>query len=291
MAKSLTPTKQVATPNLLIYTDLDGTLLDHHDYNFAAAEETIELINQLGIAWIFNTSKTLTELLTLRETLNNQHPMIVENGGGIAIPAGYPLTLPPQQDQTLKSSATHRADQNFQLITIGKQREHILETLEPLRTQFTFTGFSEMSVTELVVLTGLPTTQAEKALQRDFSEPIIWLDSEEKFEQFEQIITEHSLHLLRGGRFIHVIGNSNKGIAMRWLTSLYHQTKPELKTVALGDGENDIAMLEEADTAVIIRSPVHNPPQVRCKNKILTKDYGPNGWSHALQALLVEFNH
>ena len=63
MAKSLTPTKQVATPNLLIYTDLDGTLLDHHDYNFAAAEETIELINQLGIAWIFNTSKTLTELL------------------------------------------------------------------------------------------------------------------------------------------------------------------------------------------------------------------------------------
>lgn len=290
MTRSLTPGSHAATPDLLIFTDLDGTLLDHHDYNFAPAVAMIELINELGIVWIFNTSKTLAELLTLRETLNNQHPMIVENGGGIAIPADYPLP-PPLLDEPLKGSSNDLVHQGFQLITTGKRREHILDMLKPLRAQFTFTGFSDMSITELIELTGLSTAQAGQALQRNFSEPIIWQDSEEKFEQFHQLVTEHSLRLLRGGRFIHVIGNSDKGIAMRWLAALYQQTRPELKTVALGDGENDIAMLEEADIPVIIRSPAHNPPFVQRENIMLTRGYGPSGWAQALKALLKKVNH
>lgn len=290
MARPLTEKGHASIPELLIFTDLDGTLLDHHDYNFSPAVATIELINELGIAWIFNTSKTVTELLSLRETLNNQHPMIVENGGGIAIPIGYPLTLPSQLNGAPRKSTSDFVHHGFQLITMGERREHILERLKPLRAQFTFTGFNDMSVDELVELTGLSTTQAEEALLRDFSEPIIWQDSEEKFEQFHRLVTGHSLHLLRGGRFIHVIGNSDKGIAMRWLASLYHQTMPKLKTVALGDGENDIAMLEEADIPVIIRSPAHSPPPVQRENTVLTQDYGPSGWSQALQALLKKLN-
>ena len=286
MTRPLTPRNHATTPELLIFTDLDGTLLDHHDYNFSPAVATIKLINKLGIVWIFNTSKTLAELLSLRETLNNQHPMIVENGGGIAIPIGYPLALPSQLNRAPSKSTSDLVHQGFQLITMGERREHILEILKPLRAQFTFTGFSDMSVAELVELTGLSIAQSEEALQRDFSEPIIWQDSEEKLEQFHQLVTGYSLHLLRGGRFIHVIGNSDKGIAMRWLASLYHQTMPKLKTVALGDGENDIAMLEEADIPVIIRSPVHSPPPVQRVNKVLTQDYGPSGWSQALQTLL-----
>lgn len=291
MAKPLTPTSYAAPPNLLIFTDLDGTLLDHHDYNFAPAVATIKLINKLDIVWIFNTSKTLAELLTLRETLSNQHPMIVENGGGIAIPADYPLALPSPLKRAPRKSTSDLVHRDFQLITMGEPREHILKILKPLRAQFSFTGFNDMSVVELVEFTSLSTEQAEQALQRDFSEPIIWQDSEEKFEQFHQLVTEHSLHLLRGGRFIHVIGNSNKGMAMRWLATLYRQTRPELKTVALGDGENDIAMLEEADIPVIIRSPVHSPPPVQRKNTILTQGYGPSGWSQALHALLKKFNN
>jgi mannosyl-3-phosphoglycerate phosphatase len=284
-------TSQSPIPQLLIFTDLDGTLLDHHDYNFAPAVATIKLINKLGVAWIFNTSKTLAELLTLRETLNNQHPMIVENGGGIAIPVGYPLALPSQLDQSLKSPASDLVHQGFQLITMGERREHILEILKPLRAQFTFTGFSDMSVAELVELTGLSTAQAGQALQRNFSEPIIWQDSEEKLEQFHQLISGHSLHLLRGGRFIHVIGNSDKGVAMRWLTALYRQTGPALKTVALGDGENDVAMLEAADIPVVIRSPVHRPPPVQHENILLTEGYGPKGWAQALHTLLKNLDH
>ncbi len=291
MSKPLIPISQRATPNLLIFTDLDGTLLDHHDYTFAPAAQTIAQLNTLGVVWIFNTSKTLAELLTLRETLSNQHPMIVENGGGIAIPEGYPLTLPPQLSRTLDKSTSDLVHQKFQLITMGERRQHILDTLKPLRAQFTFTGFNDLSVTELTELTGLTTIQAEQAIQRDFSEPIIWQDSAEKFQQFHQLITQNSLQLLRGGRFIHVIGNSDKGIAMRWLTSLYHQTNPELKTVALGDGENDIAMLEDADIPVIIRSPEHNPPHIQNTKTLLCEHLGPRAWAQVLQTLLKTFTH
>lgn len=266
---------------LLIYTDLDGTLLDHHDYGFEPARATIKLLNKRGITWIFNTSKTLAELITLRETLDNLHPMIVENGGGIVIPLDYPLIDAPFD--TVKNG--------FQLKAVGAKREDILRVLKPLHNKYTFTGFNDMTAAELSDVTGLSKTQTEQALIREFSEPILWQDSAKKLEHFTQIIAGHSLQLLRGGRFIHVIGNSNKGLAMNWLTALYRVARPELKTVALGDGENDVAMLEQADIPIIIRSPAHSPPTVTCGNTVLTESCGPRGWSEGLQMLLKEFEH
>ena len=42
----------------VIYTDLDGTLLDHHTYSFDAARSTIAALSERGIPVIPCTSKT-----------------------------------------------------------------------------------------------------------------------------------------------------------------------------------------------------------------------------------------
>lgn len=286
---------------LLVYTDLDGSLLDHHDYGFEPAREIIECLNREGIPWLLNTSKTLAELLSLRETLHNQHPMIVENGGGIVIPEAYPLlnsalfansllenSLP---NTSLSEATSDNHASGFRLKTIGTNRSDILALLGPLHQRFSFTGFSNMTAAELCEVTGLSSSQAEQALKREFSEPLLWRDSEEKLAQFQQIINRHSLQLLRGGRFIHVIGNSDKGNAMNWLTALYRASNHQLKTVALGDGENDVAMLEAADLPVLIRSPVHPPPRVQHANVTYTQLCGPAGWREALEALLAKYGY
>ncbi len=73
----------------LVVTDMDGTLLNHHDYRVDAARPMLEKLERASIPVIFNTSKTLAELLELTQQLDNHHPFIVENGSAIYIPRDY----------------------------------------------------------------------------------------------------------------------------------------------------------------------------------------------------------
>lgn len=267
---------------LLIFTDLDGTLLDHYTYAFEPARPLIDLLNSENIPWILNTSKTLAELSELRVALNNHHPMIVENGGGIAFPP----------DQPLATLASDGSKAGFHLLTLGAQRTDILAALGPLREEFTFRGFSDMSADELSALTGLTADQAYQAMDRQFSEPVIWQDSAARLAEFAVKLSAHSLTLLRGGRFIHVIGQSDKGKAMAWLSTHWPQSNRAPITIALGDGENDIAMLQRADYPIVVRSPVHEPPLIKHhKTVLLTRLAGPAGWAKALGDALNEFGY
>src|SRR5574337_76081 len=82
---------------LLIFTDLDGTLLDHKTYSFDPAQEALNEVEQRGIPLILCTSKTRTEVERLRRALNNHHPFIVENGGAVFIPIDYFSFVHPYQ--------------------------------------------------------------------------------------------------------------------------------------------------------------------------------------------------
>lgn len=46
----------------LLFTDLDGSLLDHHDYDWKPAEPWLDALRQAGVAVIPVTSKTRSEL-------------------------------------------------------------------------------------------------------------------------------------------------------------------------------------------------------------------------------------
>ena len=74
---------------LVIYTDLDGTLLDHETYSFDAARQALDRLQAQAIPLIFCTSKTRSETEMWRARMQNAHPFIVENGGALFVPAGY----------------------------------------------------------------------------------------------------------------------------------------------------------------------------------------------------------
>ena len=74
---------------VLVFADLDGTLLDHRFYSWEGAETALSFIKREGIPLIFCSSKTRWEILPLREKLDNHDPFISENGGAIFIPENY----------------------------------------------------------------------------------------------------------------------------------------------------------------------------------------------------------
>lgn len=267
----------------LIFTDLDGSLLDHYNYSFAPAANYLERLEAQQIPVIPITSKTRAEVLALRQQLKNQHPFIIENGAAICIPRGYFSQRP---DSALDFG-------EYWIISNAQPRNHWLELLNQIGAAFadefqTFSSiFAEKGTDGLVQLTGLSPEQARLAQQREYSETIHWLGSDSRKAELITQLKEAGAHLLQGGRFLSMGDNTDKGRALVQLQHLYQQQHGHCQTLAIGDSGNDISMLEAADSALIIRSPNHRAPLVqRTKNLYTSNAAGPNGWVEGVYAWL-----
>jgi mannosyl-3-phosphoglycerate phosphatase len=265
----------------IIFTDLDGSLLDHSSYSYAAARPALERIGALGIPLILSTSKTLAETARLAEELQLNHPLIVENGGALCLPPGlFSGTVSPD----LTEQHGHR------IKPLSLSYRQILRFIGKMRRQhgFRLRGFNDMPVAEIAAHTGLDCEAAHNARQRLSSEPFQWLDGAAAFEDFRKESRMRNLHITRGGRFWHLMGPQSKASALQQLLALYQGAGQRFDTViALGDSDNDRQMLCVADIAVAIKS--HQGGHVNAqgvRQSLRTEHPGPTGWNQAVLQLL-----
>jgi mannosyl-3-phosphoglycerate phosphatase family protein len=265
----------------VIVTDLDGTLLDHHTYSFSAAQATLEKLEQHNIPVIINSSKTASEIEQLRTILNNKHPFIVENGSGIIIPKKY-FSQQPDEAANWKS---------YWEIILGKPRSQLIDSLKsiPKEIQHCYDSFHESSLENIMHMTGLSEEEARHSNDRRYTEPLKWLGTTKQRQDFFWHLHKQHIHHTEGGRFIHLMGHTNKGSATSWLTRYYQdEYKHPVKVIALGDGNNDVDMLKAADIAVVIRSPVNEPPSFDHHCKIISDSTGPTGWSECIESIFFK---
>ena len=255
---------------LIVFTDLDGSLMEHETYSIEPASRALLELTTRHIPLILNSSKTAAEMATIQELLDLHCPFIYENG-----------------------AALHRgADE---IIEFGTRRDTWLEAIHELRAKrnYSFQGFSDWSSSEISSITGLTAAQADQAKTRLYSEPILWRDSESALQRFQQELREMDLRLLQGGRFQSIQGRYDKSDAMRSMVfdELELNQQQPVITVALGDSPNDAAMLNAADVAVIIKSAkstlIHCPEP---KRLIHTKIPGPAGWNEAILEILALYD-
>lgn len=266
---------------LLVFTDLDGTFLDHHTYSYEAAIPAVGQLVKADCPLIFNSSKTADEIQDLRHDTRNAHPFITENGSAVCIPIGYFNDNDSEGEES----------KDFTTLSFGPNYQELLAQLHELRNKggFRFKGFADLSHNDVAKLTGLDTISATQAKQRKASEPLIWEGTEAALDDFRKELEKINLTLTRGGRFYHVMGPSDKAQAMLWLTDRYRTNWPECNwtTVALGDGPNDQAMLEAADIAVAI--PMASGEVIKLKrtdNVIYPGTQGPGGWRIAIEKIM-----
>lgn len=258
---------------LIVFSDLDGTLLDHDTYDWAPARPALSALRRRDCPVVLVSSKTLTELEDYRANMALRHPVVAENGAIIDVPATY---FP---DATLLPDIVMRAE--------------LQSAFEEIRHAGAFRckAFYELGVPGIIESTGLDETQALRANDRKASEPILWLDSDERLADFEQAVDARSLRCIRGGRFLHLMGNTGKEEAVRELLDAYAQKYPgaELTSVSLGDAPNDLGMLSSTDIAVIIPAKHSHRMTLTAANRVLRPTSpGPAGWNEAMQALLDE---
>lgn len=275
--------KPLTKQPILIFTDLDGTLLDHQTYRYGDAVKALNELEKRQIPIIISSSKTLAEIIPLRKELRNDHPFIAENGSVIGIPTGYfPLLINDPVDQKKIS--------NLMIDCPGGDRNSLLKILSRIRkeNQFQFTGFNDMSVETLSKNTGLSHDQAKLAKQRLSTEPIIWQDTSANWQKFVCLITSEGLAWVQGGRFISISRPFDKKDGIKKIMDLYNaDLHSHCITIGLGDSPNDQGMLDLMDTAVIIRSERSRLIQLTRPETILrTTLKGPKGWQEAMDILL-----
>ena len=146
---------------------------------------------------------------------------------------------------------------------------------------FKFSGFSDWSVSMLREQTGLSELSARAAQARNFSEPVVWEDSDTKLDYFKEELERINLVAIEGGQFLSIQSNYDKGRATRWLRS--HNGNSDALIIALGDGPNDQTMLSEADIAVVIKSPKSCSLKVEGPLRVIhTDNTGPQGWTEGV---------
>ncbi len=241
----------------IIFTDLDGTLLDHHDYSFDEAKEMLSFIQNSQIPLIFTTSKTKKECQILQQKMGIDSPFIVENGAAIF-------------------------DLESGVVELGVSYKTLREFIKRYAKKFNLKPFSLMSVDEVMEATGFSDEMATLAKEREYSEPFLCGD-ENGLEEFKEIAEDAGFKVLRGGRFYHLVGDrQDKGEAVKLVLKHYRG----YKSIALGDNYNDLDMLRVVDTPVLI--PRFDSSYIEADIDTLKRAPfpGPKGWNLVLKEIL-----
>ncbi|GAB5413108.1 MAG: mannosyl-3-phosphoglycerate phosphatase-related protein [Congregibacter sp.] len=262
----------------LVATDLDGSLLDHDTYSYEPARATLDLLEQLRIPVVLASSKTRAEMLELREEMGNEHPFIVENGAAIFVPERYFLRQP---------EGTVCRD-GFWVRELVPAREHWQPALSQLAAKMpeSFCSFAEAGVEGISSMTGLSPEKAALANEREYSEPVQWRGDEEQLARFLHYLQQQGARVMRGGRFYSVGGQSDKGEAWQWLRQQYALASDASRVydLTIGDGGNDVPMLEIADRALPIPAQGRPLPALQRSEDVITaQGFGPEAWAQGVQ--------
>ena len=264
---------------LVIFTDLDGTLLDKLTYQPGPALNTLQFCRRHDIPVVFVSAKTRSEIEPIRRQLNNESPFVCENGGGLYLPvsgSACPEGFTKSEDYWIWQSGGSIVD----------IREVLAQAAQAAGIEIK--SFDQMTAVEIADLTGLDLEQAELAKAREFDEPFIIIDeSPDKLQNLIDEIIRRGYRYNSGGYLHHITGNFDKGQTLKKLKNIYLGINPETKFVGLGDAYNDLPMLEIVDYPFLVRRPDGSiDTRVSFQSLTITDGIGPQGFAEAVESVM-----
>jgi len=263
----------------VLFTDLDGTLLDLFDYSYDAALPALDALKKKNIPVIFCTAKTLAENEYYRKKLGIEDPFIVDNGGAIFIPKTY---------FSFRFEGKER--NNYFVIELGASYGKLRAALKAIReeTGFKITGFGDMTAEEVAKDANLSLDDAKRAKNKEYNESFIFDESEEKEAVLFERIREKGFSATHGGRYYNIHGkNADKGRAVKILTELFEKEYRAVKTFGVGDSRNDIPMLNAVEQPAVVKNKKGGWLDISLPTLYKAKGEGPDGWGEVVEKFIL----
>ena len=255
---------------ILIFTDLDGSLLHRDTFKFDEIKDFIKQLISKGIFIIPNTSKTEKEILAFNNELGSSLPYISENGAVIngldLLNSNLPkeLILSREKDNLIK----------------------IFEKLVPIDLQNKCKWLSEMDKKKQSLIFGLEDEKLKMALDRKYTVPFIFEGTKNEKNELSKIVKNKGLALQEGGRVIHLTDKVNKAKALNVFVRFFKKNNKNVKTIAVGDNYNDLDMLKTSDFPCLVFNDKFTLDKIPINNLISTNKPSPEGWADVIKIAL-----
>jgi mannosyl-3-phosphoglycerate phosphatase family protein len=265
---------------MIVFADLDGTLLDHHTYSAAAASDALDRLHENGIPIVFCSSKTFAEQVYLQQQLKVNHPFIVENGSAVVVPAHYfPDSMMPPH---------HTISEQYHVIILAGTTTHsINEALRKINCKHPtpLFGYSGSTDEMIAVQTGLTGESIQRAKERMFTETLL---SEPPDQEAIASLDAGGMAVSRGGRFLTIQDKGiDKGKAVELVIKMFCDLWAEKPlSIGVGDSPNDLPMLQAVDRAFLVQRPDHTWANAALPEVEKIPAPGPMGFDRVVKTIL-----
>ncbi len=261
--------------SLIIFTDLDGSLLHRDNFKFDEIKDYIKSLIDDGITIIPNTSKTEKEIEEFIKELGSNIPFISENGSSI-----HGLNL---------------INTNFpNKIILSRDKQELIKIFnskvpEELKTKCKF--ISNMNIKQQTSIFGLQENNLKNALNRKYTFPFIFEGDKIEKNKLLKFLKSSSLNMQEGGRVLNLGDNTDKVKSMNQVLKIYKKVESKIKVIAVGDNFNDLDMLRNCDIPCLVFNDEFKQDQVNIDNLIFSNKPSPEGWADVIKTALVKIGY
>jgi mannosyl-3-phosphoglycerate phosphatase family protein len=259
---------------VLIFTDLDGSLLHRDTFKFDEIKDYLKQLISKGIFIIPNTSKTEKEILEFNNELGSSLPYICENGAAINGLDLLNSNLPKE-------------------LILSREKDSLIKIFEksvPVNLQNKCKWLPEMDKKKQSLIFGLEGEKLKIALDRKYTVPFIFDGTKNEKKELSKILKKKGLDLQEGGRVINLTDKVNKAKALQVFVRFFKKNNKNVKTIAVGDNYNDLDMLKTSDFPCLVFNDKFTLDEIPIKNLITTNKPSPEGWADVIKKALVKVN-
>jgi mannosyl-3-phosphoglycerate phosphatase len=266
----------------VVFADLDGPLLHARSEALEPAREALALLEQKHIPLVLWSGGTQVEIERIRTRLGILHPFIVESGAAAFVPEGY---FPFIVSGSIRRMA-------YRVLEFGRPYTEVTEILHRVADGLGIgiVGFCDMSVLDVAGECGLSMLDARLAKLREYDEPFRIVDGEAPSrDRLVQALRRARLRCVKGARFDHATGVSERGAGIAALRELYRRRYGNVLTVGLGGNLDDLTLLRAVDVPLVVMSQDAGAPARLLRelpNARLSGQEGQAGWARALVGAL-----
>ena len=263
----------------ILISDLDGTLLGQHDFEFGLIKSDIINLLDTGHLLVLASSKTKVEIESFCDELGRSVPFVYENGAGVenfCLINGCEAPLNSHQNpKAIRTDALLSVWERYISLDL-KSRCHFVKDMDRCAQQ---------------ACLGLGATALERAMKRSFSLPFTFSGTESDIQKLKYLTTKAGLSVQQGGRVYNLSGCHDKADYLPEVRKWATKAKATPVLIALGDSMNDIKILRQADVYCVIPNENGDCLSLGDGNypTIIAPRAAPLGWLDAVMEALSLF--